>query len=117
VRAVHSGKLRARQTVEGLAPLLASDKYIETRQDMNPNDSTASLREQIASWTDDTLLVGHLPFMDRFLAHLLTGSETNSVAAYRPGTLVCLERGEDNPGEDNLWKIAWMVRPELLGEP
>jgi phosphohistidine phosphatase len=31
------------------------------------------------------------------------------IASYEPGSVVCLEKGEDDT-----WTICWMVRPELL---
>ena len=46
--------------------------------------------------------------MDRAVAYLVTGAETPGVVAFRPGSIVCLERDDDS------WRLAWMVRPELL---
>ena len=76
---------------------------------LNPNDNPKTFDWQSESWDRDTLIVGHLPFMARLVSHLVTGDENWSVAAYRPGSVVCLER--DDVAR---WLINWMIRPELL---
>ncbi len=54
-------------------------------------------------------VVGHLPFMGRLVARLTAGAEDAEIAAFRPGSVACLERAEDGG-----WTLAWMLRPELL---
>ena len=73
------------------------------------NDSVADFARRAEGWHADHLVVGHLPFMDRAVAYLVTGSETPGVVAFRPGSIVCLERDDDS------WRLTWMIRPELLG--
>lgn len=106
----HSGKTRARQSAALLASRLAPDVTPEARDGLAPKDSTEAFAETLAGWRDDALVVGHLPFMARLVARLVTGKDDGSVVAYRPGSVVCLERDEDGP-----WAIAWMLRPELVG--
>lgn len=108
-RVVHSGKLRAEETAAILAPALASTAPIESQAGLAPNDSVTEFARRAASWYADHLVVGHLPFMDRATAYLVTGAEAPGVVAFRPGSIVCLER------DDGSWRLAWMVRPELLG--
>ncbi len=108
-RVLHSGKTRARETAEILAEALAPGAAVEAAGGLDPNDATEALARRVSEWTDDTLVVGHLPFMDRLVARLVSGNEAVSVAAFRPGGLVCLERAEAGG-----WSIAWMIRPELL---
>jgi len=98
-RVLHSGKLRARLTAEAF-----SDQP-EAIAGLAPNDSVEEFSAVVDGWTEDTLVVGHLPFMERLVARLADGA----AVAYRPGTIVCLDRREDGG-----WSIAWMVRPELL---
>ena len=64
---------------------------------------------QRCHWQDDAVLVGHLPFMGKLASFLVTGEPGKSVAAFRPGSMICLERGADDT-----WSILWMLRPELL---
>jgi phosphohistidine phosphatase len=53
-------------------------------------------------------LVGHLPFMARLASLLLTRDPKAEIVAFQPGTVLCLE------GEGGTWRVAWMLRPELL---
>jgi phosphohistidine phosphatase len=108
-RVYHSGKLRARQTAELLGAQLASAEAIEAASGLNPNDPVEPVADQINRWTEDTLLVGHLPFMERLVAYLVGGASDRPLAAFQPGSLACLERDADGR-----WAVAWMLRPELL---
>jgi phosphohistidine phosphatase len=74
-----------------------------------PNDDVSVFADAIAGWTQDTLVVGHMPFVARLVALLLTGDAEPERVCYRPGTVVCLERSEA-PG----WCLSWMLGPELL---
>jgi phosphohistidine phosphatase len=108
-RVIHSGKLRAEQTAKCLATAVAPGVAIESSGIINPNDNPKAFDWQSGSWDHDTLVVGHLPFVAKLVAHLVNGDENQPVTAFQPGSIVCLER-ED--GSD--WQINWMIRPELL---
>ncbi|MEJ2643887.1 MAG: phosphohistidine phosphatase SixA [Gammaproteobacteria bacterium] len=109
LRALHSGKTRARQTAEILARSLRTVSDPEIRHGIGPGDPIEPLARDIAHWDEDTLVVGHLPFMALLTSHLVSGQSAVPVNAYRPGTVACLERTSTGG-----WTIAWMVRPELL---
>jgi len=106
---IHSGKLRAEQTAELLAAELAPEATIESMPGLNPLDPIEPFALQLAPWTRDTLVVGHLPFLARLVAHLVSGREDAELTAFKPGSAICLERSPAN-----VWVIAWMIRPELL---
>lgn len=110
-RVVHSGKLRAAQTAAILAERLAPAISLETLAGLRPNDDPAAFDGSPAGQQQDTRLVGHLPFMARAVAYLLTGDAERILTAYRPGSMVCLDAGPTGR-----WSIGWMLRPELLGE-
>jgi phosphohistidine phosphatase len=112
VRVAHSGKLRAQQTAELLAAALAPAAVPESMTGLNPKDPVEPVAQRVAGWTSDTMLVGHLPFMGKLVARLVAGDERGATAAFVPGTVVCLERGEAG-----CWAIMWMVRPELTPAP
>lgn len=109
-RVMHSGKLRAAQTAAILSGQLAPTLPLETAAGLKPNDDPAAL-----DWSglgpQDTLIVGHLPFMARAVAYLVSGEADRILTAYRPGSIVALEAGEAGS-----WSIGWMLRPELLPE-
>jgi phosphohistidine phosphatase len=105
----HSGKLRAEQTAELLAVALESTGDLEEAGLLGPNDNPAAFDWQSESWTVDTLVVGHLPFMTRLVSHLLIDDQDIALVSFLPGSVVCLE----HDGESR-WQLNWMVRPELV---
>ena len=108
-RVIHSGKLRARQTAGLLAQAIAPGVALESSGLINPNDNPAAFDWQGDSWDQDTVIVGHLPFMAKMVSQLLLEDQDKIIAAYRPGSVVCLEHADDGA-----WQLAWMIRPELL---
>ena len=108
-KVIHSGKLRAKQTAEILQDAISSKAKPKSHDGINPNDEPDPLVEEIAKWTDDTMIVGHLPFMSGLVSLMITNEAVIPIASYEPGSVVCLEKGENDT-----WTICWMLRPELL---
>jgi phosphohistidine phosphatase len=108
-RVIHSGKLRAVQTAEHVAKAIAPGLELESSGIINPNDNPKAFDWQSDSWDRDTLVVGHLPFLAKLVSHLVVEDDTRAITAYRPGSIVCLQR--ENATH---WQIDWMIRPELL---
>ena len=108
-RILHSGKRRAEQTAQVLAAAIFSEGRPEPVEGIKPNDDVASFGAKLGDLHGDTLVAGHLPFMARLVAWLITGNAELGMVAYQPGSVVCLEQQEE--GE---WKLQWMVRPDLL---
>jgi phosphohistidine phosphatase len=102
---LHSGKARARQSAE----VLSVGSAPQVRDGLAPNDDTAAFAGELAAWREDAMVVGHQPFLGKLASRLLTGNETAVALAFEPASAVCLER--DGEGR---WRVAWMVRPELL---
>lgn len=111
-RVLHSGKLRALETAMFLAEVLGPGNVVEeVSNGLAPNDPTDELYAAIDGWTDDTIIVGHLPFMSKIASRLVAGNEEETVVHFKPGSIACLERGENGDG----WTVQWFLRPELLG--
>ena len=111
-RIMHSGKTRARQTADQLGRYLIPGIKAEAVSGLNPDDSVKHFAEQVLEWTQNTIVVGHLPFLAILVAQLIkSGNATHSFIRFTPATAVCLERSEDG-----LWSIIWMIDPELLIE-
>jgi phosphohistidine phosphatase len=108
-RVWHSGKARAWQTAQLYAEILIVRQELTARAGLNPNDDVAPLREELAAATENIMLVGHLPFLSKLAALLLTGRESPPVIAFRNAGVVCLARTEDNR-----WEVEWIVTPELF---
>ena len=107
-RFIHSGKVRARQSAELLAAV-CSRARVEAAEGLAPKDPVEPIRTQVESWSDDTLLAGHMPFMGRLASALLTGNPDSDAVAFQPGSVLCLERSDKE-----CWRVVWMLRPELL---
>jgi len=108
-RIFHSGKKRAWETAELFRVCLIGGGNFDERDGIAPLDPVVGVAEEIQNLSMDTMFVGHLPFMGKLVAHLIAGNEDIGVVSFTPGTVVCLERD----GND-IWSVAWMVRPELL---
>jgi phosphohistidine phosphatase len=102
----HSTKLRAKQTAEIVAETLAL--RITEKEGLAPNDPPAQWVDRILKMKEDVIIVSHLPFLQKFVSHLITGSESNEVIKFRQGGMVCLER------TDSRWSVIWIILPELL---
>lgn len=108
-RVIHSGKTRARQTAEILVDKIAPGIEAGISERINPLDDPAAFDWRAAGGGADTMLVGHLPFMAKLVAYLVTGDSDNTLVGYQPGSVVYLESNDDGK-----WQINWMLRPELL---
>lgn len=108
---LHSGKKRAEQTAGLLAAAIGVGKRLDKISGIDPLDPTPEFARTANEWTTDTMVVGHLPFVGKLVSGLVVEDEARSTVAFRPGTVVCLERDESGG-----WAIAWMLRPELVAD-
>lgn len=110
VRLMHSGKLRAQQSAEILAAAVADGQtIIEVCALLGSNHSTIPLINLIQEWHDDTILVGHMPFMSQLVSTLILGKDSYDILRFPPSTVVCLERIEHRR-----WMLNWVVCPDLV---
>jgi phosphohistidine phosphatase len=108
---LHSGKRRASDTASLLIEAVGAGAAVEVMEKgLSPKDSPEYLVEAAGTWQNDTLVVGHEPFMSRFLSRLVLGREKPAIVDFTPGTIVCLARRPVT----GAWFIAWMLSPELL---
>ncbi len=105
---LHSGKTRARQTAAIMAAALSPPGGINEKSGLKPMDDVTALAGVIDS-APDLMLVGHLPFMERFAAWLITGSIEPPVIKFQNGGIVCLKEIQDPGG----WVIAWSLMPNI----
>jgi phosphohistidine phosphatase len=106
VEVIHSGKTRARQTAELLAEALRVP--VRAVAGLDPLDPVRPFADACASMRS-TVVVGHLPFMERLAALLLAGHEDPPVLAFQRGGMACLERNP--PGA---WCILWTAYPDQV---
>lgn len=105
---IHSGKTRARQTAEIFEAALKPLKGIHERSGLNPLDDVTVFADTIDSSEDD-MLVGHLPFMERLTAYLITGSIEKPVFKFQNSGIVCLDK---DPTTES-WVIKWTLMPHI----
>jgi phosphohistidine phosphatase len=58
---------------------------------------------------EDIMLVGHLPFMERMTAFLITRSIDKPVFKFQNSGIVCLDKGP----ETQAWVILWSLMPKI----
>lgn len=104
-RILHSGKLRAQQTAEILAPLLEEGEITEARSGLSPNDSPQTLFETLG--TGDVIVAGHMPFVSRAVSLALNLLPDQSIVAFKPGSLALLEQDADDS-----WQLVAFIRPD-----
>ena len=105
-RILHSGKLRARQTAELLAPVLERNGEISPADGLGPNDPPDAFLRRLDYVDEDTLIASHLPFVARVVAQAVTGSPDQPLVEFRPGSLAVIER--DSSG---VWHLICFICP------
>lgn len=100
----HSGKKRALQTAEIIASVLDPGIKIQKINGINPQDDVVEYADKIDS-SNNEMLVGHLPFMEKLISYLITGSQDKKVLNFFNGTAVCLNI------EFKDWVIQWSILP------
>lgn len=104
---LHSGKNRAQQTAELLTQGFYCKTSPESHLGLKPDDDVLMVAEELTHWNEDVLIVGHLPFMGRFVSQLLIGNDKKEIINFQTGTLVCLSQLDKAH-----WVIDWVLNPE-----
>jgi phosphohistidine phosphatase len=104
----HSVKTRARQTAEILARALKPQNDIREISGIKPMDDVAACAAKIDP-DENVMLVGHLPFMERIISYLITGSIDQALIKFQNSGIVCL----DKDTETQAWVIKWTLMPNL----
>jgi phosphohistidine phosphatase len=104
----HSGKKRAQQTAEIFASALKPELGIQAADGINPTDDVALFSKNI-ELNKDLMLVGHLPFMERMISYLITGSIERPVFRLQNGGILCLDKDQ----ELDVPVIRWALMPKI----
>ena len=105
---MHSVKTRARKTADIFASTLNPSGGVKEVEGLKPMDDVAAFAASIDPDTN-TMLVGHLPFMERMTAYLVTGSIDKPVFKFQNSGIVCL----DQDPETKSWVIIWSLMPKI----
>ncbi len=106
---LHSGKTRARQTAQIFASSLNVRNEIEETEGIKPLDDVVRFAEKINA-SDNIMLVGHLPFLEKLTSYLVVGSDEKSVFKFQNGGIVCLDKEPDSQS----WIIKWALMPNIV---
>ena len=104
----HSTKTRARQTAAIFQATLHPAEPMKEMMGLKPLDDVKKIADMIRG-EQNLMLVGHLPFMERLTAYLITGSIDKVVLKFQNGGIVCLDR---DPETDS-WFIKWTLFPRI----
>jgi phosphohistidine phosphatase len=109
---VHSGKNRAEQTAAIFAKALAEVSSVEVVSGIGPLDDVEVFAPTIDP-ADDLMVVGHLPFLQRLVAYLTTGSAETVVYRFQNSGIVCLDQEVDDTDTSAGWFIKWTLNPDI----
>jgi phosphohistidine phosphatase len=107
-RVINSGKVRARQTAEIFAHALHPKDGVHQIEGIKPMDDVTSIAPGLNP-EDGLMLVGHLPFMSRLAAYLVSGRIEPPVFKFQNSGIVCLDRKPD----EKYWQIVWTLMPHI----
>ncbi len=108
LRITHSGKLRARQTAALWAEYLPSAELLQA-DGLDPLTDPRPWADRLQQTTEDIMLVGHLPHLERLTSLLVCGDDTKRIVSFQNGGVVCLQRDEGGR-----WSIDWALTPTLV---
>jgi len=105
---LHSVKTRARKTADIFASALNPSGGVKEVEGLKPMDDVAAFAADLGPDTN-TMLVGHLPFMERMTSYLVTGSIDQPVFKFQNSGIVCLDQDPDTKS----WIIIWTLMPHI----
>lgn len=104
----HSVKTRARKTAEILARSLSPNQGVQEISGIKPMDDVAEAAVGLDP-SENIMLVGHLPFMERMTAFLVTGSIDKPIFKFQNSGIVSLDKDPDTQS----WVIVWALLPKI----
>ena len=108
MRILHSGKKRALQTAEILVKELEPEAGISKGNGLAPLDDVTAFAATLDN-DEDIMIVGHLPFLERLVSHLIIGSQDTPVIKFQNSGIICLDK-QDATGS---WFLRWALFPRF----
>ena len=100
----HSGKLRAAQTADIIASLLAIP-LVSGIEHLSPNDNVSLLAQALDH--NAALYIGHLPHLEKLVSYLVTGNENSRIIKFQNSAILCLLK------EEMHYQVEWLLIPKL----
>ncbi len=104
----HSGKARAKETAIIMANHLKPAASAKEMKGLSPNDDVTGIVKNLHP-AENIMLVGHLPFLEKLVSYLVTGTTDLALVRFQRGGIVCL----DKDAEDQFWYIKWALMPDM----
>ncbi|MBR9982056.1 MAG: phosphohistidine phosphatase SixA [Desulfatitalea sp.] len=105
---LHSGKERAARSADILAAALHPPGGVRQIEGIGPMDDVAAFARNV-KMDQDEMIVGHLPFLERLMAHLVVGSSERPIFQMQNGGIVCLDHYPDSTRP----VIRWALMPHV----
>lgn len=103
---LHSGKKRAEQTAMIFDSILKSESGTKKVAGLAPDDDPIAFSQSV-DLSKNMMIVGHLPFLEKFVSYLLLGTTNPPVLKFQNAGIVCLAREEQG-----VWAVQWTLTPE-----
>ena len=110
---IHSTLTRARQTAEIFAKAIGPGTQMTEMNGIEPWGNVNDFAKVAQTWSHDTMVCGHEPFMGLAAAQLMTGSTDDDVVDVKTGTVMALSPSHYS---DN-WSMRWMLTPRIVRGP
>ncbi|KPK28146.1 MAG: phosphohistidine phosphatase [Desulfobacterales bacterium SG8_35_2] len=108
MRIIHSGKKRALQTAEIFVRVLEPETGMTKGPGLAPLDDVTIFASTLNN-EQNIMVVGHLPFMEKLVSYLITGSQDTSIIKFQNSSIICLDHEELS----DTWFIRWALFPRL----
>lgn len=104
----HSEKLRAIETAEIIANTLALTNKLQILPSLDPDEEVFRLIGDIHEFSQNTLIVGHLPNLALLSSFMIYGNMTTPSVSFLTATTACFELN------NNSWQLKWSIDPQSL---
>lgn len=105
-RVYHSTLVRAAQTADIMASILHPQHAPEQRDGIEPWGNIDEFVSLADSFTQDTLVCGHEPFMGQAVRALQTGE--SDYIHIKTATVIAFERTAEG------WVLKWLINPKMI---
>ncbi|MBS0287899.1 MAG: phosphohistidine phosphatase SixA [Proteobacteria bacterium] len=104
----HSEKLRAIETAEIIANTLDLTNKLQMLPSLDPDEDVYKLIGDIHEFTQNILMVGHLPNLALLASFMINGNITTPSLSFLTATTACFEL------DNSAWKLKWSIDPQSL---
>jgi len=104
----HSGKKRAEQSAQLFAETIKPTPIVAQMDGLDPMDDVTQFAGLLINY-QNSLFVGHLPFLEKLVSFLTTGKPSHLVVKFQNSGVACLEQDQN----DHRWSVKWSWVPHV----